>query len=99
MIVAEIVEATRAWARKGSKVTRKYRCTYGPRKGRTMSSPSACNAPINVKKSVGLKSTKAKRQSTINVRSKITRRTNPASKRLTTVNKPRSSPFGRKKFK
>ena len=46
MIVQEV---TRVWARTGGKQTRKYRCTHGHRKGRVMSSPSACNAPINVK--------------------------------------------------
>ena len=33
------------------------------------------------------------------VKSAITRRANPASKRLTRLNQPRKSPFGRKKFK
>lgn len=99
MIVSEV---TRVWSRAGGKQTRKYRCTFGHRKGRVMSSAAACNAPINVKKSASLSQTKARRGKTMAVKSKITRRVNPASVRLPRLNKPttgRKSPFGRKKFK
>ena len=103
MIVSELLgEVNRVWSRAGGKQTRKYRCTHGHRKGRVMSSPAACNAPINVRKSASLSQTKAKRGKTMAVKSKITRRNNPASMRLPRLNKPmskRSSPFGRKKFK
>ena len=102
MMVNEIVTeagATRVWSRTGGKQTRKFRCLHGARKGQVRASPAACNAPINVKKSVGLKTTKAKRGGQIKVKSAISRRVNPASKRLTRLNKPRRSPFGRKKFK
>ncbi len=99
MIVSEV---TRVWSRTGGKQTSKYRCTHGHRKGRGMSSPAACNAPLNVRKSASLSQTKQKRGATMAIKSKITRRNNPASKRLPRLNKPmssRSSPFGRKKFK
>ena len=100
MIVSEILEgAVRAWSRSGGKQTRKFRCTHGARKGQVRSSPAACNAPINVRKSVGLKATKARRGGQMKIKSKISRRTNPASMRLPRLNKPRKSPFGRKKFK
>ena len=99
MIVAEITEGTRVWSRAGGKQTRKFRCLHGARKGQVRSSPAACNAPINVKKSVGLKITKAKRAGTMKVKSAIARRANPASVRLSRLNKPKKSPFGRKKFK
>tara|TARA_B100001287_G_C22620928_1_gene500006 strand:- start:548 stop:988 length:441 start_codon:yes stop_codon:yes gene_type:complete len=94
-----IGEVARVWSRTGGKQTRKYRCTHGHRKGRVMSSPAACNAPINVKKSVGLSTLKSKRGKTMANQSKITRRTNPASMRLPRLNKPKKTPFGRKKFK
>ena len=97
-----VKEVNRVWSRAGGKQTRKYRCTHGHRKGRVMSSPAACNAPINVRKSASLSQTKAKRGNTMAVKSRITRRNNPASMRLPRLNKPmskRSSPFGRKKFK
>jgi hypothetical protein len=101
MIVSEIVEAgtARVWSRSGGKQTRKFRCLHGARKGQVRASPAACNAPINVKKSVGLKTTKAKRSGQMKVKAAITKRANPAAKRLTRLNKPRKSAFGRKKFK
>ena len=92
-------EVARVWSRTGGKQTRKYRCTHGHRKGRVRSSPAACKAPINVKKSVGLSTLKSKRGKTMANQSKITRRTNPASMRLPRLNKPKKTPFGRKKFK
>ena len=95
----DVGEVARVWSRTGGKQTRKYRCTHGHRKGRVMSSPAACNAPINVKKSVGLSTLKSKRGKTMANQSKITRRTNPASMRLPRLNKPKKTPFGRKKFK
>ena len=50
MLLREFLEATsRVWGRIGNKQVRKYRCTHGVRKGRVMSSPAACNAPINIK--------------------------------------------------
>jgi hypothetical protein len=91
MQVTEILEAgaSIAWKRQGSKVSRKYRCTSGPRKGQVRASPAACNAPINVKRRYGLKQTKAKLGSHRKVMSKRTKTYNPASKRLKTLNKPR----------
>ncbi|MBE27474.1 MAG: hypothetical protein CMN33_07300 [Saprospirales bacterium] len=101
MIVSDITEAgaIRVWSRSGGKQTRKFRCQYGARKGQVRASPAACNAPINVKKSIGLKQTKAKRSGTMKVKSAIAKRANPAAVRLTRLNKPKSNPFGRKKFK
>jgi hypothetical protein len=81
-------EATsKVWGRQGNKQVRKYRCTHGTRKGRVMSSPAACNAPINIKKSNQLKVTKAAKAKTIGFKSAQTRRANPASRRLTRLNK------------
>ena len=104
MIVLEVLEvleegATRVWSRSGGKQTRKFRCQFGARKGQVRASPAACNAPINVKKSVSLKQTKAKRSSTMKVKSAISKRANPASVRLKRLNTPSKTPFGRKKFK
>lgn len=101
MIVSDVTEsgAIRVWSRSGGKQTRKFRCQYGARKGQVRASPAACNAPINVKKSVGLKQTKAKRAGTMKVKSAIAKRANPAAVRLTRLNKPKTNTFGRKKFK
>jgi len=92
MLVQDIVlegKASMAWTRKGTKNVRKYRCTSGPRKGRVMASPASCNKPINIHKSMGLKTTKHKKGQSIKTQSKITKRSNPASRRLKTINTPR----------
>lgn len=91
MKVLEILEAsTQAWKRQGTNNTRKFRCQSGPRKGRVMASPAACNAPIDPKKSKSLKRTKAKLGPQRKFKSSRTRRINPASRRLKSLNRPRS---------
>jgi hypothetical protein len=92
MFIRELFEAGgNTWGRKGNKTVRKYRCTYGPRKGRVMSSPAACNKPIDIQKSVTLKQTKQKKGGSMKVKSKLTKRSNSASLRLKKLNKPRHS--------
>ena len=87
MIVAEIFEGTtRAWGKKGSSTTLKYRCTTGPRKGQVRASAAACMAPINIKKSATLKHTKAAKSGSIKVKTKRTKRINPTSKRIARMN-------------
>lgn len=88
MRIFEVVEGvSTAWKRGSSKNTRKFRCKSGPRKGRVMASPAACNAPINRKKSASLTRTKSKLGRQRNFKSKRTRRVNPYSRRLTRLNK------------
>ena len=92
MLVSEIiVEATasQTWSRKGGKNVRKYRCTSGVRKGRVMASPASCNKPINIKKSLKLKTTKGRKGNIIKAVGSRTRRANPGAQRLTRLNKPR----------
>lgn len=90
MILRELfTEAKNVWGKSGTKTVRKYRCTSGIRKGRTMSSPAACNAPLNIHKSKSLKQTKQKKSGSIKIKTKQTRRTNPASARLPKLNRPR----------
>ena len=57
MIIEEIVtpkeefyEAKLVYARSGKKVVRKYRCSSGRLKGKTVKNPSACFKPVDVKK-------------------------------------------------
>lgn len=88
MKISEIIEGvSTAWKRRSGKNVRQFRCKSGPRKGRVMSSPAACNAPINRKKSAGLTKTKTKMGGQRSFKSKQTRRRNPYSKRLTRLNK------------
>lgn len=97
MLLRELYEAKNVWSRKGSQTVRKFRCTSGVRKGRVMSSPAACNKPIDIHKSATFKQTKARKSGSIKIKSNLTRRSNPASKRLKTLNKPRrAKKFGRR---
>jgi hypothetical protein len=72
MRVIEILGEKQVWAKAGQKVVRKYRCSSGRRAGRVVASPAQCFAPIDVKLS-----RKANR----------TKRVNPASKRVRSMNK------------
>lgn len=99
MQIIEVVEATQVWSKAGGKSVRKYRCTAGIRKGRVMSSPSACNKPVNVKKSASFKKTKRKKLPQIKYKTRIAKSSNPASKRGSRLNKairPQSKKRGRK---
>ena len=45
-----VIEAKIVWARKGRSITKKYRCTFGKRKGRLVANPAQCSKPIDLKK-------------------------------------------------
>lgn len=75
------------WAKSGSKVVRKYRCVSGPRKGRTVSNVSQCFAAPDVQKRNKLKMTKARLGSKMTRKAKKTKRVNPASKMVKSLNK------------
>jgi hypothetical protein len=99
MRVFEILEATRqAFKHQGNKITRKYRCTSGPRKGQVRSSPAACNAPINIKKRQTLNKTKAKLGSHRAVTRARHMAVNPQTKFVAKMNK-QYTPKRRKKMK
>jgi hypothetical protein len=84
-----IAEAKIVFARRGKKVTKKFRCTVGKRKGRVVSSPQQCSAPIDLKKRFVLKRTKAQKGGRMARKAKITKRTNPASKIVQQLNRAR----------
>lgn len=103
MIIEEIIEgAVSIFGRSGNKTVRKYRCTSGSRKGRIVAKASTCTAPRNVAKGVTLKKTKARKGSQMKLKTKVTKRANPASRRLSSVNtgmkrlKPRRSGKGKR---
>jgi hypothetical protein len=94
MLIEEIVtssvliaEAKIAWARRGGKAVRKYRCTSGKRKGRVVSSPSQCFAAPDIKKRLKLKLTKARLGKRMARKAKRTKRVNPASRRVQSLNR------------
>jgi hypothetical protein len=91
-----VIEATRAYAKSGASQSLKFRCTSGPRKGQVRASPAACNAPINIQKSKSLSLTKKRQGGMMTRKAGITKATNAVSKRVKSMNKPRSR--GRKKL-
>ena len=83
------VEEGVAWKRRGSKITRQFRCTSGRRKGRVVASPSQCFKPIDLKKRANLRKTKAKLGPRLQRKAGRTKKFNPVSKRIKAMNKKR----------
>ena len=83
-----LLEARMVWRKVGKNITRAVRCTGGPRKGRVVKSGSDCSKPINIKKRMTLKKTKARMGKRMSRKANRTKRINPASKRLRSMNKP-----------
>ena len=86
-VTEDVYEAKLVYARKGRQVVRKYRCSSGRLKGKTVSNPSACFKPVDIKKRFTLARTKAKMGARLKRKSAMTRRMNPESRRLKTLNK------------
>ena len=82
-----VMEAQLVWARKGNKLTRKFRCAVGQRAGRVVADPSQCSAPIDIKKRMNLKKTKAKMGARMARKAQKTKKFNPASKALKRLNR------------
>tara|TARA_B110000503_G_C7001057_1_gene351558 strand:- start:134 stop:427 length:294 start_codon:yes stop_codon:yes gene_type:complete len=87
MIVKEILEGFKqVWARGKKGLVRKYRCTDGAKKGRTVAKPSTCATAVSQKKSVTLAKTRRTKGASQEVkRSKTMHR--PTSKRVRSANK------------
>ena len=83
-----ILEARMVWRKQGNKIVRAVRCTGGPRKGRVVKSGSDCSKPINIKKRMTLKKTKARMGKRMSRKANRTKRINPSSMRLRSMNKP-----------
>ena len=83
-----VMEARMVWRKQGNKIVRAVRCTGGPRKGRVVKSGSDCSKPINIKKRMTLKKTKARMGKRMARKARRTKRINPASMRLRSMNKP-----------
>ncbi|MDC1040522.1 hypothetical protein OAQ62_01880 [bacterium] len=82
-----IFEARMVWRKMGSTVKRAVRCTSGRRKGRVVSNPAQCHKPIDIKKRMTLRKTKARMGARMSRKSQRTKRMNPASRRLKNLNK------------
>ena len=75
------------WGRTGKKLVRKYRCMGGKRHGRIVSNPAQCFAPPNIQQKIRMKITRKKLGKRMAMRSKRTKRTNPASRALKHLNR------------
>jgi hypothetical protein len=92
MLIKEVVQTegvVQIWSRSGGKMVRKYRCTSGARKNRIVSKPSVCTQPKKASSVFALKKAKARRGSTIRVKTARTKRATQ-SRRIGALNKPTS---------
>jgi hypothetical protein len=89
IIENDIVEQKLAWKRSGTKVSQKYRCGSGHRKGRIVAKASQCFAPPDLKKRFNLRKTKAKKGAMMIRKAKKTKKWNAASRRVSKLNRKR----------
>lgn len=82
-----LLSEKQVWARSGKTVVRKFRCSGGQRAGRIVSKPAQCHAAMDIKKRMTLKKTKARMGAKMMRKAQKTKRINPASIRLKTLNK------------
>mgnify|MGYP001172244561 FL=1 len=90
MLISDIFpvqEAKIVYGKKGREVVRKYRCTFGRKKGRIVSNPSVCSAPLDIKKRFIMKKMKARMGARLQRKIKFTKKYNPASRRVRALNK------------
>ncbi len=82
-----LTEAKRVWAKRGKKLKRMIRCTSGRKKGRTVASTGACSKAIDMKKRFKMKRIRKRFNAKIVRKSARTKKFNPLSKRLKSMNK------------
>ena len=90
MLLRELTQSLdekQVWARRGSKVVRKYRCQAGRRAGRIVANMAQCFAAPDLKKRIKLKMTRLRLGARMARKAKKTKRVNPASKRVAALNK------------
>ena len=76
-----------SWGRKGKSLVRKYRCVGGKRHGRIVAKPQQCFAPPNVQAKMRMRITRKKLGKRMALRTRRTKRTNPASRALKFLNR------------
>ena len=96
LVEENILEARMVWRKSGNKIVRAVRCTAGRRKRRVVSTASQRSAPINMKKRMTLKRTKARMGKRISRKANRTKRLNPASRRLRSLNRSTNLRRGRR---
>ncbi len=75
------------WGRKGKSLVRKFRCVGGKRHGRIVAKAQQCFAPPNIKAKMKMRITRKKLGARMMRKAKRTKRTNPASRALRTMNR------------
>ena len=88
-LTSDILVEKQIWGRKGNKAVRKYRCSGGTRHGRIVSTPANCFKATNIKARATMKRTQARLGKRIARKAKRTKRMNPASRRVASMNKAR----------
>jgi hypothetical protein len=82
-----VIDEKIAWKKRGNKVVKQFRCTSGNRKGRIVASPAQCFKPIDIKRRLTLRKTKAKMGSRAARKSNRTKKFNPVSRRAKAMNR------------
>ena len=80
MKIVEVTGTPQIFGKYKNQVKRRYRCTTGPRKGRMVADPATCSAPINIKKRMDFRATRAKKKGIQGARTGYTKKYNPTSK-------------------
>lgn len=78
-------EARMVYRRRGNQLVRAVRCTSGPRRGRVVSNAAQCTKPIDIAKRQRLRQTRARLGRRMTARAGRTKRMNPTSRRLRTM--------------
>ena len=87
MLLKDIISEKQVWAKRGAKVVRKFRCTSGPRKNRTVTDIGQCFAPPDIARRNRLKLTKARLGAKMARKAKRRKRTSGASIAVRRLNK------------
>ena len=69
------------------RITRKFRCTSGPRKGRIVAKMSTCHAPIDAQKKKTMTVTRARKPKMTAIKSKFTKKGSGITRAVATKNK------------
>ena len=78
------------------KITRKFRCTSGPRKGRIVAKMSTCHAPIDAQKKKTMTVTRARKPKLAAIKSKFTKKGSGVTRAISRKNKQLA---GKRRFK
>jgi len=78
------------------RITRKFRCTSGPRKGRIVAKMSTCHAPIDAQKKKTMTVTRARKPKMTAIKSKFTKKGSGVTRAISRKNKQLA---GKRRFK